>query len=74
MASCLSSSITVETPLYFIARNDLFHPRNALRPRWFVQTLESALKVLPVTVVTGARQTTAGARAISCLPGPPTCF
>jgi len=28
-----------------------------LRPRWFAQNLESALKVLPVTVVTGARQT-----------------
>ena len=30
---------------------------NDLRPRWFVRNLESALKVLPVTVVTGARQT-----------------
>ncbi|MCW5557376.1 MAG: ATP-binding protein [Verrucomicrobiae bacterium] len=28
-----------------------------IRPRWFVRNLESALKVLPVTVVTGARQT-----------------
>jgi len=28
-----------------------------LRPRWFAKNLESALKVLPVTVVTGARQT-----------------
>ena len=27
------------------------------RPRWFAKNLESALKVLPVTVVTGARQT-----------------
>ena len=30
---------------------------NGIRPRWFVRNLESALKVLPVTVVTGARQT-----------------
>ena len=30
---------------------------NNIRPRWFVRNLESALKVLPVTVVTGARQT-----------------
>jgi predicted AAA+ superfamily ATPase len=30
---------------------------NAIRPRWFVRNLESALRVLPVTVVTGARQT-----------------
>ena len=30
---------------------------NSLRPRWFIRNLESALKVLPVTVVTGARQT-----------------
>ncbi len=30
---------------------------NGIRPRWFVQNLESALRVLPVTVVTGARQT-----------------
>ena len=28
-----------------------------LRPRWFAKNLESNLKVLPVTVVTGARQT-----------------
>jgi predicted AAA+ superfamily ATPase len=28
-----------------------------LRPRWFAKNLESALKVLPVTVVSGARQT-----------------
>lgn len=26
-------------------------------PRWFVRNLESALNVLPVTVVTSARQT-----------------
>lgn len=30
---------------------------NGIRPRWFGRNLESALKVLPVTVVTGARQT-----------------
>jgi hypothetical protein len=30
---------------------------NNIRLRWFVQRLESALRVLPVTVVTGARQT-----------------
>ena len=30
---------------------------NGIRPRWFVRNLESALRVLPVTVVTGARQT-----------------
>jgi len=30
---------------------------NDIRPRWFGRNLESALKVLPVTVVTGARQT-----------------
>ena len=30
---------------------------NSIRERWFSQNLESALKVLPVTVVTGARQT-----------------
>ncbi|MBI2946132.1 MAG: ATP-binding protein [Verrucomicrobia bacterium] len=30
---------------------------NGIRHRWFSQNLESALKVLPVTVVTGARQT-----------------
>src|SRR5271157_3982853 len=30
---------------------------NSIRPRWFVRNLESALKVLPVAVVTGARQT-----------------
>ncbi len=30
---------------------------NEIRQRWFVRNLESALKVLPVTVVTGARQT-----------------
>lgn len=30
---------------------------NSIRPRWFVRNLEAALKVLPVTVVTGARQT-----------------
>ena len=30
---------------------------NSIRPRWFTRNLESALKVLPVTVVTGARQT-----------------
>ena len=28
-----------------------------IRERWFSQNLETALKVLPVTVVTGARQT-----------------
>jgi predicted AAA+ superfamily ATPase len=30
---------------------------NSIRNRWFSQNLKSALKVLPVTVVTGARQT-----------------
>jgi uncharacterized protein len=30
---------------------------NGIRNRWFRRNLESALKVLPVTVVTGARQT-----------------
>lgn len=30
---------------------------NRIRPRWFARNLQSALKVLPVTVVTGARQT-----------------
>ncbi len=30
---------------------------NGMRPRWFVRNLESALRVLPVAVVTGARQT-----------------
>jgi hypothetical protein len=30
---------------------------NSIRPRWFALNLESALRVLPVTVVTGARQT-----------------
>ena len=30
---------------------------NGIRHRWFSQNLQSALKVLPVTVVTGARQT-----------------
>ncbi len=30
---------------------------NGIRPRWYVRNLESALRVLPVTVVTGARQT-----------------
>ncbi len=30
---------------------------NYIRPRWFTRNLESALRVLPVTVVTGARQT-----------------
>jgi uncharacterized protein len=30
---------------------------NDIRPRWFIRNLESALKVLPVTVITGARQT-----------------
>jgi uncharacterized protein len=30
---------------------------NSIRHRWFSQNLESALKVLPVTVLTGARQT-----------------
>ena len=30
---------------------------NGIRPRWFLRNLESALNVLPVTVVTGARQT-----------------
>ena len=30
---------------------------NGTRPRWFLRNLESALNVLPVTVVTGARQT-----------------
>lgn len=30
---------------------------NSLRSRWFIKDLESALRVLPVTVVTGARQT-----------------
>ena len=30
---------------------------NDIRPRWFIRNLESALRVLPVTVVTGARQT-----------------
>ncbi len=30
---------------------------NSIRPRWFARNLESALKVLPVTAVTGARQT-----------------
>ncbi len=30
---------------------------NGIRPRWFRRNLESALKVLPVTVLTGARQT-----------------
>lgn len=30
---------------------------NSIRPRWFARNLASALKVLPVTVVTGARQT-----------------
>ncbi len=29
----------------------------AIRPRWFGRNLEAALRVLPVTVVTGARQT-----------------
>ncbi len=30
---------------------------NSIRSRWFVCNLESALRVLPVTVITGARQT-----------------
>ncbi len=30
---------------------------NDIRPRWFERNLQSALRVLPVTVVTGARQT-----------------
>ena len=30
---------------------------NDIRPRWLLRNLESALRVLPVTVVTGARQT-----------------
>lgn len=30
---------------------------NNIRSRWFVRNLESALRVLPVTVITGARQT-----------------
>ena len=30
---------------------------NGIRPRWYARNLESALRVLPVTVVTGARQT-----------------
>jgi uncharacterized protein len=30
---------------------------NDIRPRWFVRNLQAALAVLPVTVVTGARQT-----------------
>jgi hypothetical protein len=30
---------------------------NSIRRRWFSQNLESALKVLPVAVVTGASQT-----------------
>jgi len=30
---------------------------NSIRPRWFAGNLQSALRVLPVTVVTGARQT-----------------
>ena len=34
-----------------------FHNMNDMRPRWFVRNLESALNVLPLTVVTGARQT-----------------
>lgn len=34
-----------------------FHGVIDIRPRWFARNLESALKVLPVTVVTGARQT-----------------
>jgi predicted AAA+ superfamily ATPase len=33
------------------------HLVSDIRPRWFVQRLGSALRVLPVTVVTGARQT-----------------
>ncbi len=35
----------------------LFHGMNSIRPRWFVRNPEAALKVLPVTVVTGTRQT-----------------
>ncbi|MFM7101534.1 MAG: AAA family ATPase, partial [Verrucomicrobiota bacterium] len=30
---------------------------NELRSRWFAKNLEAGLRVLPVTVVTGARQT-----------------
>jgi predicted AAA+ superfamily ATPase len=30
---------------------------NEIRPRWFLQNLQSALRVLPVVVLTGARQT-----------------
>lgn len=30
---------------------------NEIRPRWFLRNLQAALRVLPVTVVTGARQT-----------------
>ena len=30
---------------------------NSIRPRWFGHILESALRVLPVTMVTGAQQT-----------------
>ena len=37
--------------------NDLFHAIHGVRPRWFVQNLESALRVLPVAVVSDARET-----------------
>ena len=30
---------------------------NKIKPRWFARQVQAALRVLPVTVVTGARQT-----------------
>ena len=30
---------------------------NGIKPRWFARNLQAALRVLPVVVVTGARQT-----------------
>lgn len=42
---------------------------NDIRPRWFSRNLASALRVLPVTVVTGARQTGKTTLVRSCEPG-----
>jgi predicted AAA+ superfamily ATPase len=37
-------------------REMIFHDMEKIRPRWFRRHLQTALRVLPVTVLTAARQ------------------
>jgi len=45
---------------------------NSIKPRWFLQNLQAALRVLPVAVLTGARQT--GKTTLTKLLKPPRAY